>query len=63
MKRIVQDIDCVVDIAYLRIFESLGIVVPHLRTRLSHQNDLTIGQLTQGGWKTKTRISQKMDPS
>ena len=48
-KRIVQDVDCVVDEAYLRIFEAQGIVVPHLGTRRGRRNDRSIGQLPRGG--------------
>ena len=48
-KSIVQDIDSVVDKAYLRIFEAQGIVVPHLGTRCGHQNDWSIGQLSWVG--------------
>ena len=49
-KRIVQDINRVVDYAYLRIFEAQGIVVPHIGTRRGQRNDLSTGQLPHGGW-------------
>ena len=48
-KRIVQDIDRIVDETYMRIFEAQGIIVPHLGTRRGRQNDRSIGQLPRQG--------------
>ena len=61
-KRIVQDIDRVVDKAYLRIFHARDIVVPSLGTRRGRQYERSIVQLPRGGkMKKKKEFGKKMD--
>ena len=59
--RIVEDIDCVVEEAYIKIFQAKGVVVPHLGTRHGWRYDLGLNQLPQGGIMKKNRIYKKMD--
>ena len=59
VKRIVPDIDRVVDEAYLRIFHARGVVVPGLGTRRGRRYEQSIVQLPRGGKMKKKRISKK----
>ena len=50
-----RDINCVVDVANLRIFEARGIVVLYLGMRRGRRNDRSIGQLPRGGRMAKKK--------
>ena len=54
--RVVEDIDRVVEEAYIKIAQAKRVIVPHLGIRRGQRYDLGLNQLPQGGIMKKQQI-------